>query len=461
MTNETAGPATIGFKTIYDSVVGVDVHQKENVACFLKPLGQNNYIKEVRHFSTLNSGLEELCLWVKDRVVSLVLMESTGVYWVTLARALARHGIACSVVNPYHVKSVPGRKTDVTDSEWIAKIGCCGLVNSSFLPTHDMFRLRQLSRIHNKLIKERSACKNGLNKTYVESGLRIDMVASDVHGKSGRTIVYALLDGHTPLEAARMKGVRLKADKETIEEALTGCVDLTDDIVIRHQLKHLEHLDEEIEEISRQLVKLSMPYRDIIDRMMTIPGVNEISAIKILSEIGTDMTKFGSVEKISSWAGVCPGNNESAGKRRHGKRTKGNKNVCTYLVECSQAGVKTNCALRDKFLTKVGKLRYKKAIIMIAHKMLKIMYCIISRGTVYEDSTVDYAALALKQYKARWMRQLSWYRRSRGLEGPWGRPAASPTALEAPAPAPAPAAVKRPRGRPKGSGKKRPDADSQ
>jgi transposase len=458
---------SVSFKAMFPSVIGVDVHKEENVACYYRPLGQDMYEKEIRRFSTLHSGIQELCRWAKQKNVAKVFMESTGVYWVTLSRALAEHGLDASVVNPYHIKNIPGRKTDTADSEWIAKVGSCGLVKSSFTPDSLMFRLRQLSKIHTKLVKERTSWKNSLNKVLVEAGLRLDIAATDAHGVSSRMMLEALMNGLGPEEALRRAGNRLKTPKNILRDALECNEDLVRDTAVNWHYKKVVEAEEQVSQISDELIAAASPIMEYVNRLMTIPGINEISAIKILSEIGSDMTKFGSPEKLSSWAGVCPGNNESAGKRKSGKTVKGNRRIRTILIECAHAAAKSKSALSDKFKILHFRRGYKKAIVAIAHKIVRIIYCIISRQEVYNDLTVNYTKEMVKKNAPRWIKQLSMF----GLialtstsvkesvtskeKKPKSEPKKPMVAKSCASAIDQPVAEKRPRGRPKGSGKKK------
>ena len=429
--------AKISFDTVLDSVLAVDVHKEKNVACLLLPIGKDKYKIEKREFNTLCSGNNALAQWAVETNASRVVMESTGPLWIPVSRTCSDHDVECYVVNAYHVKNVPGRKTDTEDSEWLAKVACCGLVNPSFTPTSLMFMLRQLSKIHTSIVKDRCCWKNRLNKTLIEAGVRLDCIASDIHGATSREMLECLLQGGTPEKAVEIAGNRLKASPELILDALKGSVDITGDVVINWHVNKVRELDAQLCEMHDVLSKAASPFDEYIKLLVTMPGVDEIAAIKILAEIGTDMSKFGSPEKISSWAGVCPGNNESAGKRKSGRSTKGNERLKYILVECAQAAVKTDCQLREKFRSLLPRCRFTKALIAIAHKMLRIIYCMISRKEHYKDNTVDFFKLLSRPHPPRWAEEAIQH-----MPTLWAEVLAKI------------AATKRPRGRPKGAGEK-------
>ncbi|MDR2199987.1 MAG: IS110 family transposase [Deltaproteobacteria bacterium] len=468
----------VAFNAIYGSVVGVDVHKRTHVARYLRPLGPNEYEKEIREFGTFKSGLNELCDWVIEKGASQAIMESTGVYWNTLEMMLSYNNIPSMVVNPCHVKNLPGGKTDTTDSEWLAKVGCCGLVKGSFIPDRLFSKLRDLSNYRASLVKEYSGWKNRLNKTLVTNGIRLDLIASDIHGVIARILLDAILDGKTSEEAAALAGKRVRASEDDIKEALDCDFNMIDRRLIRKYYRKVIQLEQEICEANATLRVEAEPLRDYIDRLTTIPGVDEIAAIRCLAEFGTDMTRFKSYRHLSSWRGVSPGNNESAGKRKSGKRSKGDQRARSTAIERANARIKIDRQMKAKHDTLVYRKGHKKAICAVAHKIVRIMYCLIAGGDVYRDGTVNYKESIVKRNAPRWIRQLKTigmissggmvdpkFNRQkkvsavraeavpseRGGSKVAGKPEAAVVAEAVPSEL---KAMKRPRGRPKGSGEK-------
>jgi transposase len=401
----------------YPSLVGIDVHKEKNVACYYKPNGHSPPTMEFATFDTFESGCLELVTWIKRHGAEAAIMESTGSYWITLDRAIQSAGLKCIVANPAHVRGLPGHKTDMADSLWLAKLGIQGMVKPSFIPSPEVAAFRSISRKRQDNVRELAKLKNRKNKALVECGIRIDMIASDINGKTAKELTAAILNGGSPLEAAKLAGNRLKAPRADILRALSGKLTPDDVLNIREFDRTIEYFEELVQEQSDRLVsrgRALFPEQMLL--LETIPGIKEGAAAAILAEIGGDMSQFMTSERLASWAGVCPGNNESAGKRKSGKTTKGNIALRRALTECAHAAIKTPGSIKDKYQSLRGrKIGYKKAIVAIAHKLLRIIFAMLSRKEPYRDASVSYRELLSQKIPPRWVKKLAEYYRQNNM----------------------------------------------
>lgn len=322
---------------------------------------------------------------------------------------LEKQGIYALVVNARHVKQVPGRKTDLADAQWLAILARSGLLRGSFVPPRDLRTLRLISRQMQKLTGILSGEKNRMHKVLTDAGIRLAVVVSDIHGKSAREMIKGLLRGETPEQVLQYASKRLKATEEELLDALAGELTADHIFVISEILDHIEDLERRIAVFSRQLLTKLEPYKPMLQAMQTIPGIDRMGAAMLLVEVGGDMTAFGTAEKLASWAGVCPGNHESAGKRVAGKKRKGNPYVRRILCEAANAASRTRCALQEKFKSLLVRRGRKRAIFALAHKMLKIVFVLLSRGDYYRDATTNYEKLTVERNAPRWMKMLVKY----------------------------------------------------
>jgi transposase len=333
-------------------------------------------------------------------------MESTGVYWKSPFAALETVGIIAWVVNARHVKAVPGRKTDMADAQWLATLARAGLLRGSFIPPVDLRQLRLVARQRQKLVGMLSAQKNRLHKVLVDAGIRINVLVSDVHGQSARAMIKALIKGQPMHEILDLKG-RLGASREELFEALS-----TEQFSARHAfvadeiMQHIEYIEQRIARMDGYVLSGLAAWQPQLNLLQTIPGIDQIGAAMLLVEISADMSTFGSAERLASWVGICPGNNESAGKRKTGRIRKGNAWVRRLLCEFAQAAARTQCALKAKFDSLAIRKGRKKSVIALAHKMLRTIYAMLSSGTYYEDKTVDYEAMSVARNAPRWIKML-------------------------------------------------------
>jgi transposase len=335
-------------------------------------------------------------------------MESTGIYWKSPHACLERAGLNCMVVNAHHAKSVPGRKTDIADPRWLAMLVRAGLLKPSFVPPEKLRRLRLVSRQRQKLIGMLAAEKNRLGKVLADAGVRLGVVVSDLNGKSARAMIAALIAGASPEEALKFADRRLKAPREEIAAALDGDITFEHRFVMQTILGHIDYLEQSIREFDAHLVAgLDSPEEKMaLALLQTIPGIDQIGAAMLLVEIGTDMALFARPSHLASWAGVCPGNNRSAGKRKRERQRKGNTYVRRLLCEFVHAARKTQSMFRVKHKALTITRGFKRATMACARKMLRIIWAMLLRNQPYRDATVDYEALSVRRNAPRWIRAL-------------------------------------------------------
>ena len=397
--------------SLYKRVIGLDVHQAQITACALIEGPDGQTLIERRTFGTFKRDRRALAEWCASHKPDIVVMESTGIYWQSPYAYLERVGIRAMVVNARHVKQVPGRKTDVADAEWLATLARAGLLRASFVPPAKLRSLRLVSRQRHKLSGALSAEKNRLGKVLANSGIRLGVVVSDPHGMSARAMTKALIDGATPERALQHASKRLRASREDIEAALDGELGVTECFVAAEIQRHIEELEAQIARFDKHLFdNLKEPEElNALSLLQTIPGIDRIGAALLLVEIGVTMSAFRGADALSSWSGLCPGNNESAGKRQHAKARKGNPYVRRLLCEFAHAASKSHCAIKAKYQALVIRLGRKRTIIACAHKMLRIIFCMLSRNQAYRDTTVDIEALIVKRNAPRWIKALTRY----------------------------------------------------
>ncbi|UUZ83914.1 IS110 family transposase [Paenibacillus sp. P26] len=323
---------------VYSRCCGLDVHKKNVVACVITPEG-----KEIRTFLTMTEDLMELVNWLKSKGCTHVAMESTASYWKPIYNLLELEDIQLLVVNAKHMKNVPGRKTDIKDAEWIAGLLRHGLLQGSYIPSRDQRELRELIRYRRSLIDERAREINRVQKVLEGANIKLSSVASNVLGKSGRSMLEAMIAGVEDPEAlSELAQRRMKSKKEELKRALNGLMGKHQKLMLETQLRHIDFLDEEIERLDAEVKERMRPFEENLELLDTIPGVGRRTAEQILAETGVDVgNQFGSAARLCSWAGLSPGNNESAGKRKSGRTRKGNKKLRSALVEAARAAART------------------------------------------------------------------------------------------------------------------------
>lgn len=391
---------------ILKRVIGLDVHQAQITACAITEEPDGTVRVEQRQFGAFKRDRRELAKWCASFAPDEVVMESTGIYWKSPYAALEAAGIRAKVVNARHVKNVPGRKTDVGDARWLATLARAGLLRNSFVPPAKMRELRLISRQRQKLVGILSSEKNRLHKVLTDGGIRLGVVVSDLHGQSARAMVKAIIDEKPTHEVLGLASNRLKASREELFDALQG--DLTDShrFVLDELMRHIEEIEARIGRFDKRLLEGLAGEQNALALLQTLPGVDLIGAAMLLVEIGADMTAFGSADRLASWVGICPGNNESAGKRKTGRVRKGNIYVRRLLCEFAHAASRTQSAFKSKFEALIIRRGHKRSIVALAHKLLRTIFFMLDRGEYYRDSATDYEALSVKRNAARWIKSL-------------------------------------------------------
>ena len=356
--------------SILKRVIGLDVHQAQITACAIIEEPDGTVRVEQRQFGAFKRDRRELAKWCASFAPDEVVMESTGIYWKSPYAALEAAGILAKVVNARHVKNVPGRKTDVGDAQWLATLARAGLLRNSFVPSSKMRELRLISRQRQKLVGILSSEKNRLHKVLTDGGIRLGVVVSDLHGQSARAMVKAIVDGQSPHEVLKLASKRLKASREELFDALQG--ELTDShrFVLDELMRHIEEIEARIGRFDKRLLEGLASEQNALILLQTLPGVDLIGAAMLLVEIGTDMAAFGNADRLASWVGICPGNNESAGKRKSGRVRKGNLYVRRLLCEFAHAASRTKSAFKSKFEALIVRRGHKRSIVALAHKLL-------------------------------------------------------------------------------------------
>ncbi len=379
------------MEVVYARCCGLDIHKKLAVACLIVPGPDGTPQKTIRSFGTMTGELVALADWLQAAGCTHVAMEATGVYWKPLYNVLEER-FTLLLVNARHIKAVPGRKTDVRDCEWIADLLRHGLLQASFVPDRWQRELRELTRYRTALVGERSAEVNRLQKTLEGANLKLASVATDPLGKSGRRILDALLTGTTdPAVLADLAQGKLRAKLPQLERALEGRVGSHQRFLLARQLAHLDDLDTLIEEVSAEIAERLRPFEAELARLDTIPGVGRRAAEILLAELGTDMSRFLSAAHLASWAGMAPGNHESAGKRKSGKTRKGNPYVRRVLVEAAQAAGRTkDTYLAAQYRRLAARRGKKRAAVAVGHSILVRVYYLLQRQTTYEELGADY-----------------------------------------------------------------------
>ena len=392
---------------LHKRVIGLDVHQAQITACAILEEADGTTRIEQRQFGAFKRDRRALADWVAAPCPDEVVMESTGIYWKSPYAALEAVGIRGQVVNARHVKKVPGRKTDVGDAQWLATLSRAGLLRGSFVPPAKLRELRLISRQRQKLVGQLAAEKNRLHKVLTDGGIRLGVVVSDLHGQSARAMVKAIIAGLPPHEVLQFASRRLKASREEIFDALQG--ELTDShrFVLDELMHHVEEIEARIARFDARLLEGLHDERNALALLQTLPGVDLIGAAMLLVEIGTDMDAFGCADRLASWVGICPGNNESAGKRKSARVRKGNLYVRRLLCEFAHAASRTKSVLQSKFQSLIVRRGHKRAIVALAHKILRTLYFMLKRGEHYRDSATDYEALSVQRNAPRWIKALT------------------------------------------------------
>jgi transposase len=389
------------MQVISDFVCGMDVHKDSITACILAKRK-----KEIRTFGTMTDDLLLLLDWIQSYGCTHVAMESTGVYWKPIYNLLELEpSIHTYVVNAQHIKNVPGRKTDVKDAEWIADLLKHGLLKPSFIPNRDQRELRELVRYRRSLIDERARESNRIQKVLEGANIKLGSVATDILGVSGRLMLRQLIDGESnPETIAQLAKKQLRKKMDLLQRSLKGLIGEHQRFMLKNQLNHIEYLEKQIKELDNEIGDRLNSAQNDIERLDSIPGVGIQTAQQIIAEIGLDMTRFQSAAHLASWAGMAPGQNESAGKKKTARTRDGNKYLRSALVEAAASAIRVkNSHLSAKYYRLKRRRGTKKARVAIAHQILVIVYHLLTRKENYKElgsKHHDQKALDIKKRRA-------------------------------------------------------------
>ncbi|MCX6372833.1 MAG: IS110 family transposase [Actinobacteria bacterium] len=379
------------MEVIVERAAALDVHKAQVTACVRLPAGRARRTQEVAEFATTVRGLLTLHDWLSAHRVTEVAMEATGVYWKPVW-AILEDDFDLLLVNARHVKQVPGRKTDVSDAAWLCQLLEAGLLKASFVPPQPIRVLRNLTRYRKTQVRERQREANRLHKVLEDTGIKLDCVATDILGVSGRAMLEALVAGTTDPEVlAELARGRLRAKLPALREALEGRFSAQHALLVGAILAHLDFLDEQIGRLSEAIGEALAPFAAAVELLCSIPGVQQRSAENVLAEIGLDMSRFPSAGHLASWAGQCPGNHESAGKRRSGRTRKGSKWLNEALTEAAIAAVRTNGSYLQALYKRLRpRLGHGRALGAVKHSMICACWHMLSSGELYRDLGGDY-----------------------------------------------------------------------
>ena len=379
------------MEVLHPHCAGLDVHKDSVVAC-VRHIVDGAVKREAQSFQTTTKGLMALSEWLSAEGCTHIVMEATGVYWKPVWHILSDGEFELVLANAAHVKNVPGRKTDVNDATWLAELLAHGLVRGSFVPDEQTQEMRNLLRTRKQLVRERSRHIQRLQKTLEDANIKLDSVISDILGLSGRRMIEALIAGETdPNALAALAHRRIKASPADLEAALRGRVTRHHRFLLGLHLQQIDAIDAAIDQIDPEVDALVEPFRTAVQLLTTIPGIDELSACVILAEIGRDMSRFSTAGHLISWAGLCPKNDESAGKRRSTRMRKGAPWLKTTLVQCAWAAARKKASyLQAQFHRLRARRGAKKAIGAVAASILTAAYHMLKHGTLYEDLGPDH-----------------------------------------------------------------------
>jgi len=387
------------MNVIHPCCAGLDVHKADVKVCLVWRDARGQRQQEIRTFATTTGALLQLSDWLAQAGCPIVALESTGVYWKPLYNILEEIGTVW-LVNPAHLKHVEGRKTDPRDAAWLAKLLEHGLLQPSFVPPQAIRDLREVTRYRRKLIQERASQVTRLEKVLEDANIKLAAVASDLTGVSARAMLAALLEGtKTPTEMAELAQTRLRGKRAELTAALEGRFRAHHARLLRLMLAHLDELDEAVTECDTLVGELLRPCAEEVQRLTTIPGIAQRAAEDLVAEIGVDMTVFPSHKHLCSWAGLCPGDHESGGKRKNGKTRKGNRYIRAVLVQSAQAvGRSKKCYPGARFQRLARRKGKQRAAVAVAHDLLEAAFFIRRDGVTYQDLGPDYFDKLQREY---------------------------------------------------------------
>jgi transposase len=384
---------------IYRRCCGLDVHKKLIVACL-----RNGNQAQLRKFDTLTESLRELCQWLLENNCQMIAMESTGSYWKPVYNILELHGLEAMVVNAHYIKNVPGRKTDAKDAEWIAQILQHGLVKASYIPGREQRELREIVRYRKNLAEERSREINRLEKTLEGANIKLSSYVSDLTGASSRRLINeAISGGVTATNISMLLHRSMQIKKEVLLKAMDAVMSATQKYLVKAVMDHIDDMTGRIDDMGGFIDQQMEKYGDEIDKLNEIPGVGKISAETILAETGVDMARFRTAASLASWAGLCPGNNQSAGKRKSSKTNHGNRHLKTALIQAAKAAAKKKGSFfHAQYQRIVVRRGANRATVAVAHSILIAIYHILKGCVSFKDLGADYYNQFNKANKARY-----------------------------------------------------------
>ncbi|MCA1700581.1 MAG: IS110 family transposase [Actinobacteria bacterium] len=379
------------MQQIHDRVAGLDVHRDSVVACFRQLGPRGGVAREKERFTTTTAGLLVLETWLADRQVQLVAMEATGVYWKPVLYALERQ-FTVWLCNARNVKKVPGRKSDLSDAEWLADVAAHGMVRPSFVPPPPIRELRELTRYRKTQIDARVAEIQRLEKVLQDAGIKLTSVASKVLTQSGRAMIEALIAGERdPAKLAALAKGKMRPKMPALTEALTGHFGSHHAVACRRILAHLDFLDETIAALSGQIDARAAAFEAVYRALLPVPGFDRLTIDVIIAETGADMTRFPTAGDLASWTGVCPGSHESAGTRRQVSTTPGNRWLRRALIEAARAAARTKGSYFGAQYRQIARRRGpNKAAVAVAHSLIELVWHLLSTGEVFKDLGDDY-----------------------------------------------------------------------
>jgi transposase len=382
-----------GMEALHHHVGGIDVHRKSLSVC-VRHVGADRQVRqEVRTFGTMTRDLLVLRDWLEREGVTHVAMEATGVLWKPVYNLLEGR-LEVLLVNAHHVKQVEGRKTDVKDCQWLAQLLSCGLLRASFIPRRPQRELRDLTRMRSQLVAERTRVANRIHKVLEDANIQLGAVATDILGVSGREMIEALIQGEQDTEKmAQMARQRLRGKIPQLRLALDGRVNEHHQFLLKMLLAQYDERENQIGQLTERIEKVCTPFAAAIDKIIEVPGYNRTSAQNVVAEIGADMKQFPSDDHLCSWATMCPGNRESAGKRKSGRTLHGNRWLKAALCQSAWAAVRTKGSyFGAQYHRLAGRRGKKRALVAVAHAQLRVIYHLLRTGESYQDLGADYFA---------------------------------------------------------------------
>lgn len=370
------------MRVVHKRCAGIDIHKNSVVVCGITP-----GTREIVSFGTMTEDLHALADWLLERGIRSVAMESTGSYWKAPYNVLEDRGIQITLANAGDVRNLPGRKTDVSDAEWLADLHRFGLIKASFVPSRDQRELRELLRLRTSFVDERSRMAKRLDKVLQGANIKLTSVATDIQGVSARSILEAIAAGQDdPQELAKLTRGRMKRKQQDMARALCGTVGPHQRLLISELLGHIDDLNRRIGRLDKEVAEREGPFAQQIVNLDTIPGIDSRTAQVIEAEIGIDMSRFGTAQRLASWAKMCPGNNRSAGRTKSGRNRHGNGHLQRHLINAARAAGRTKATFLGSMYRRLKpRLGEKKAAKAVGHSILVIAFHILRDATVYQD----------------------------------------------------------------------------